>query len=92
MLYEVITLKDVDCSYSVPGVGRFRVNLCSQRGSISAVLRSIADQIPSFEQLGLPPVLEQIAMEERGLVLVITSYSIHYTKLYDRRCARRRPR
>lgn len=63
-------LKDVDCSYSLQGVGRFRVNLCSQRGSISAVLRSIADQIPSFEQLGLPPVLEQIAMEERGLVLL----------------------
>ena len=63
-------LKDVDCSYSLPGVGRFRVNLCSQRGSISAVLRSIADQIPTFEHLGLPPVLEQIALEERGLVLL----------------------
>ena len=62
--------KDVDCSYSLPGVGRFRVNLASQRGSISAVLRSIADQIPTFEDLGLPPVLEQIAMEERGLVLL----------------------
>ncbi len=64
------TLKDIDCSYSVQGVGRFRVNLCSQRGSISAVLRSIADQIPSFEQLGLPSVLADIAMEERGLVLL----------------------
>lgn len=66
----VATLRDVDCSYSVPGVGRFRVNLCSQRGSVSAVLRSIADQIPDFDALGLPPVLAQIAMEERGLVLL----------------------
>ncbi len=63
-------LRDVDCSYSLEGVGRFRVNLCSQRGSISAVLRSIADEIPSFEHLGLPPVLADIAMEERGLVLL----------------------
>ncbi|MEO8479083.1 MAG: PilT/PilU family type 4a pilus ATPase [Gemmatimonadota bacterium] len=64
------TLQDFDCSYSVPGVGRFRVNLCSQRGSISAVLRSIAATIPTFEELGLPPVLNDIAVEERGLVLL----------------------
>ena len=63
-------LKDFDCSYSVTGVGRFRVNLCSQRGSVSAVLRSIADKIPLFDQLGLPDVLSDIAMEERGLVLL----------------------
>ncbi|MEO5826932.1 MAG: PilT/PilU family type 4a pilus ATPase [Gemmatimonadales bacterium] len=66
----VRTLKDFDCSYSVPSVGRFRVNLCSQRGSLSAVLRSIADQIPSFSDLGLPDVMQEIAMEERGLVLL----------------------
>ncbi len=63
-------LKDVDCSYSIQGVGRFRVNICSQRGSLSAVLRSIADVLPTFEGLGLPRVLSQIAMEERGLVLL----------------------
>ncbi len=63
-------LRDLDCSYSVQGIGRFRVNLCSQRGSVSVVLRSIADQIPSFEALSLPPVLADIAMEERGLVLL----------------------
>lgn len=66
----VAELHDIDCSYSVPGVGRFRVNLCSQRGSISAVLRSIPDKIPDFEALNLPPVLADIAMEERGLVLL----------------------
>ncbi len=67
---ELDTLQDVDCSYSVKGVGRFRVNLCSQRGSISAVLRAIAHTIPDFQTLGLPVVLEKIAMEERGLVLL----------------------
>jgi twitching motility protein PilT len=63
-------LRDVDCSFSVQGIGRFRVNLCSQRGSLSVVLRSIAAEIPSFEDLGLPEVLSQIALEERGLVLL----------------------
>jgi len=63
-------LTELDCSYSLTGVGRFRVNVCSQRGSISVVLRTIAETIPSFEQLGLPPVLADIAFEERGLVLL----------------------
>ena len=63
-------LRAADCSYSVPGVGRFRVNVCSQRGSLAAVLRHIPMTAPNFEQLGLPEVLEDITMEERGLVLV----------------------
>jgi twitching motility protein PilT len=63
-------LLDLDCSYSLAGVGRFRVNICSQRGSFSIVLRTIADVIPEFSQLELPPVLEEIAFEDRGLVLV----------------------
>ncbi len=63
-------LRDLDCSYSLPGGGRFRVNLCSQRGSLSAVLRSIPYEVPTFEALGLPEVMREIAMEDRGLVLV----------------------
>ena len=63
-------LTEMDCSYSVAGLGRFRANICLQRGSFSAVLRGIPDIIPTFEQLGLPPVLEKIAMEDRGLILV----------------------
>ncbi len=62
--------REIDCSYSVAGLGRFRVNLCTQRGSLSMVLRGIPDVIPSFEELSLPPVLADIAMEERGLILV----------------------
>ena len=62
-------LTELDCSYSVAGVGRFRVNVCSQRGSVSIVLRTIAEVIPTFEHLGLPPVLaRRSASEERGLV------------------------
>ncbi len=63
-------LTEMDCSYSVAGLGRFRSNLCLQRGSFSAVLRGIPDIIPTFEELGLPPVLADIAMEDRGLILV----------------------
>ena len=67
---KLVDLTEMDCSYSLPGLGRFRANLCQQRGSFSAVLRGIPDIIPTFEQLGLPPVLEKIAMEDRGLILV----------------------
>jgi twitching motility protein PilT len=67
---KLTELTEMDCSYSLAGLGRFRANLCLQRGSFSAVLRGIADIIPTFEQLGLPPVLTEIAMEDRGLILV----------------------
>ncbi len=63
-------ITDYDCSYSLPEVGRFRVNICCQRGTLSLVLRHIPFTIPNFEQLGLPPVLEQVAMTDRGLVLL----------------------
>lgn len=61
---------DLDCSYSVPGVGRFRVNVMRQRGSISMVLRHIPQEIPNFEKLGLPPVCRELTEKPRGLVLV----------------------
>lgn len=63
-------LTDEDCSYSLGDVNRYRVNICSQRGSLALVLRAIPFKIPTFEELALPPVLEQIALEERGMVLV----------------------
>jgi twitching motility protein PilT len=63
-------LTDCDCSYSVPSLGRFRVNIASQRRSLSLVLRHIPYVLPTIEGLGLPPVLGDIAMAERGLVLV----------------------
>jgi twitching motility protein PilT len=63
-------LTDFDCSYSVAGLGRFRVNISSQRRSLALVLRHIPYVLPTIESLGLPPVLADIALAERGLVLV----------------------
>src|SRR6187401_1133527 len=62
--------QEVDLAYSVPGLGRFRCNIFQQRGTIGLVLRVIPMQIRTVDELGLPPVLKQIASEERGLVLV----------------------
>jgi twitching motility protein PilT len=62
--------QEVDLAYSVPGLGRFRCNIFQQRGTVGLVLRVIPMQIRTIDELGLPPVLEKIAGEERGLVLV----------------------
>jgi len=59
-----------DGSYSLSGVGRFRVNIYRQRNSFAVILRVIPFEIPTFEKLGLPQVLRDIAEEERGLVLI----------------------
>jgi len=61
---------DLDCSYSIAGVARFRVNVMRQRGSVSLVLRYIPEEIPTFEELGLPDVCKTLAKKPRGLVLV----------------------
>lgn len=61
---------EVDLSYGVPGLGRFRVNAFAQRGTIAMVLRAIPIAIPTLEGLNLPPVLKKLAMEQRGLILV----------------------
>ncbi len=61
---------EVDLAYGVPGLGRFRVNIFQQRGTIGVVLRVIPFKIQSIEQLMLPKILEKISGEQRGLVLV----------------------
>src|SRR6476620_10456559 len=61
---------EVDVGYGVQGLGRFRVNIFQQRGTIGIVARVISDHIRNFEELGLPPVLEKIANENRGLIIV----------------------
>ena len=63
----------VDFSFSWKDVTRFRGNIFRQRGSISIVVRYILDQIPRLDALGLPPVLSDVIMEKRGLVLVVGS-------------------
>ena len=67
----VDTLREFDCSYSVPGVGRYRVNVFRQRGSLALSLRSIPMNIPTFDQLKLPQAIRNFADLERGLVLVV---------------------
>jgi twitching motility protein PilT len=61
---------EVDLAYGVPGLGRFRVNVFQQRGTLGVVLRVIPFKIQTIEQLMLPKVLEKVAAEQRGLVLV----------------------
>ncbi|MGH7529414.1 MAG: type IV pilus twitching motility protein PilT, partial [Gemmatimonadales bacterium] len=63
-------MRDYDCSWGMPGVGRFRVNILRQRSSFMIVMRVIPFDVPTFETLKLPAVLADIAAAERGLVLV----------------------
>lgn len=62
--------KDVDVAYSIPGLGRFRCNCFSQRGTVGIVFRVIPMEIKSIDDLLLPPILKKIASEARGLILV----------------------
>jgi len=61
---------EIDLAYSLPGVSRFRVNVFQQRGTLSMAIRAIPYEIRTFGDLNLPSVLEKIALEERGLVIV----------------------
>ncbi len=61
---------EIDIAYSVPGLGRFRANVFQQRSTVGMVMRVIPMKIDSIEELNLPPVVEKLAMEARGLVLV----------------------
>lgn len=61
---------EIDIAYSVPGLGRFRCNIFQQRSSVGLVLRLIPARVLNIRDLLLPPVLERIALDERGLVLV----------------------
>lgn len=63
-------VSEVDIGYGVSGLGRFRANIFQQRGTVSIVLRVIPDQTRNVSQLGLPPVIDRIAEERRGLILV----------------------
>ena len=67
---RIDTLLDYDCSWGSPGIGRFRVNILRQRSSFMVVMRVIPFKVPSIAELGLPPVLERVALSERGMVLV----------------------
>src|SRR5262249_51819716 len=59
-----------DLSFSLPGMSRFRVNIFKQRGTYAIVMRVVPNEIPGFEELGLPPVLKEVAELKNGIVLV----------------------
>ena len=79
LAYQLMTQKQIaeferdlemNLAVSLQGAGRYRVNLYYQRGEVAMVVRLIKSQIPSFEALGLPKMLEKLAMQDRGLILV----------------------
>lgn len=61
---------ELDCSYGVVGLGRFRVNVYKDKGNYAAALRTIASKIPRFDELGLPPIVRELTKKPRGLILV----------------------
>jgi twitching motility protein PilU len=62
-----------ECNFAInpPGIGRFRVNAFVQQGRAGAVLRTITTEIPDFDKMGLPPVLKEVVMSKRGLVIMV---------------------
>lgn len=62
--------REIDFSYGIPNVGRFRINIFYQRGSVGLAIRSIPYRIPKLEELGLPPVLAELTKKPKGLILV----------------------
>ncbi|MCP4498519.1 MAG: PilT/PilU family type 4a pilus ATPase [Deltaproteobacteria bacterium] len=67
---EFIETNDADFAYAIPGLARFRVNVFRDRGGIGAVLRQIPATILTLEQLNLPPIVQQLCEQPKGLVLV----------------------
>jgi twitching motility protein PilU len=70
---ELERTNELNAGYSVPNLGRFRLSAFRQRGSISAVFRFVPATIPALGDLGLPPVLSDLIMEKRGLLLLVGS-------------------
>src|SRR6202451_4616812 len=62
-----------ECNFAIapPGIGRFRVSAFVQQGHVGCVIRLINAKIPSFEELDLPPILKEVVLSKRGLVLVV---------------------
>ena len=80
LLYEVITEKqkkefeetlELNTAFALPGVGNFRISAFRQKGSPAVVVRYIPGSIPPFDSLNLPPILKEIIMEKRGLILMV---------------------
>src|SRR5712671_1408058 len=70
LIYDYLTGGSCDCSYSLDGEARFRVNIFRQQGHFSVVLRKLQSEVPTIQSLGLPEIFHEIAKEKTGLILV----------------------
>ncbi|MBP7341640.1 MAG: PilT/PilU family type 4a pilus ATPase [Smithellaceae bacterium] len=70
LMETLVASGSCDLSYELPGIARFRVNIFSQRGQYSIVLRKLETQIPTFTELGLPEAYRRVTLERNGIVLV----------------------
>jgi twitching motility protein PilT len=68
---ELDELKEYDLPYEIAGIGRFRVNVYRQRGTLAVVMRVIAPRVPTLEELGAPAACRPLALKDRGLVLCV---------------------
>ena len=68
---EFESTKECNFAISPPGIGRFRVNAFVQMGKVGMVLRVIPERPPTIDEMGLPPILKDIAMTNRGLVIIV---------------------
>ena len=73
LVHDLTTHGSCDCSYSVEGVARFRVNIFRQNGQTAIVMRKLATQIPTCEGLGLPPIFREMVKEKNGIIFVTGS-------------------
>src|SRR6059036_1805379 len=67
---EFASTNEADFGYTLPGVGRFRVNVFRQRSNVGLAIRRVRAEVPTFEELLLPPVMKELADSSRGLVLL----------------------
>lgn len=70
-MQELLTKNELNMGIPVQNIGRFRLSAFRQRGSLSAVIRFVPGVIPALDELGLPPVLADLIMEKRGLILLV---------------------
>jgi twitching motility protein PilU len=68
---ELEETNELNMAWGLVGIGRFRISAMRQRGSLAAVIRYIAVEIPSLASLGVPPILSELVMEKRGLLLMV---------------------
>ncbi|MDH5700050.1 MAG: ATPase, T2SS/T4P/T4SS family, partial [Nitrospirota bacterium] len=68
--HQVTQTGEWDGAYSVPAIGRFRIHVYTQRGSLAMAIRTVSGKIPTFEELGLPPIVEELTRKPQGLILV----------------------